>query len=56
MAARAQNFICQNCGAAFARWAGKCEACGEWNTLVEEGAEGPRRSSRKGRLFAVEAA
>ena len=36
MAARAQNFICQNCGAAFARWAGKCEACGEWNTLVVE--------------------
>ncbi len=55
MAARAQNFICQNCGAAFPRWAGKCEACGEWNTLVEEGAEGPRRASRKGRLFAVEA-
>ena len=44
MAARAQNFVCQNCGAAFARWAGNCEACGEWNTLVEEGAE--RRAAR----------
>jgi DNA repair protein RadA/Sms len=54
MAARAQNFICQNCGAAFARWAGKCEACGEWNTLVEETAEGPRRPMRKGRPFAIE--
>src|SRR5271156_60239 len=54
MAARAQNFVCQNCGAAAARWAGKCDACGEWNTLVEEGAEGPRRAPRKGRLFAVE--
>ncbi|HTZ01650.1 MAG TPA: DNA repair protein RadA [Xanthobacteraceae bacterium] len=54
MAARALNFICQNCGAAYARWSGKCEACGEWNTLVEEGAEGPRRSPRKGRQFAVE--
>src|ERR1700733_15130909 len=54
MAARAQSFVCQNCGAAFPRWAGKCEACGEWNTLVEEGAEGGRRASRKGRLFAVE--
>ena len=50
-----QNFVCQNCGAAYARWAGKCEACGEWNTLVEEGAAATtRRSSRKGRLFAVE--
>src|SRR5690348_5314831 len=54
MAARAQNFICQNCGAAFSRWAGKCEACGEWNTLVEESAEGPRRPMRKGRPFAIE--
>src|SRR5262245_27780036 len=52
--ARAQNFVCQNCGAASARWAGKCEACGEWNTLVEESAEGPRRPLRKGRPFAIE--
>ena len=60
MAARTQSFICQNCGAAFARWAGKCEACGEWNTLVEESADGPRgpggprRPPRKGRPFAIE--
>src|SRR5947207_2342284 len=54
MAARAQNFICQNCGAAFSRWAGKCDACGEWNSLVEESAEGPRRPLRKGRPFAIE--
>src|ERR1700745_132217 len=54
MAARTQSFICQNCGAAFMRWAGKCEACGEWNTLVEESAEGTRRPARKGRPFAVE--
>ena len=38
MVARAQNFVCQSCGAAAARWAGRCEACGAWNTLVEEGA------------------
>src|SRR5215470_8736210 len=54
MAARAQKFICQNCGATFARWAGKRDACGEWNTLVEESAEGPRRPMRKGRPFAIE--
>jgi DNA repair protein RadA/Sms len=29
-------FVCQNCGATANRWAGKCVACGEWNTLVEE--------------------
>ena len=34
------SFVCQNCGAASNRWQGKCEACGEWNTLVEETAGG----------------
>src|SRR5271155_5717759 len=54
MVARAQNFVCQNCGAASTRWAGRCEACGAWNTLVAEGAAGAARSSRKGRLFVIE--
>jgi DNA repair protein RadA/Sms len=54
MTARGQNFVCQSCGAAAARWAGRCEACGAWNTLVAEGAAAAARSSRKGRLFAVE--
>ena len=27
---------CQECGAAALRWAGRCPACGAWNTLVEE--------------------
>lgn len=27
---------CTECGAASARWAGRCGSCGEWNTLVEE--------------------
>ncbi len=35
--ARAQKtFVCQSCGAVSARWGGKCEACGGWNTIVEE--------------------
>jgi DNA repair protein RadA/Sms len=54
MAARAQNFVCQNCGASVARWAGRCEACGGWNTFVEESAAAPARALRKGRLFAIE--
>ena len=57
MARRDPSFICQNCGAAYARWQGKCEACGEWNTIVEEAAERPKmpgRAPRKGRLFAME--
>src|SRR5580700_4929262 len=53
MAARTQNYICQNCGAAYVRWSGRCDACGEWNTLVAEGAAAPSRP-RKGRLFVIE--
>ena len=33
------RYVCQACGAAFARWAGRCDACGEWNSLVEERVE-----------------
>jgi DNA repair protein RadA/Sms len=29
-------FRCTNCGAEHSRWAGRCDVCGEWNTLVEE--------------------
>jgi DNA repair protein RadA/Sms len=57
MSKRHLTFVCQNCGAAYGRWQGKCEACGDWNTLAEEGAErpmGPGRKPGKGRLFALE--
>ena len=30
------QFVCQSCGAVASRWAGKCVACGEWNSLLEE--------------------
>ncbi len=36
MAKAANDYICQSCGAASSRWAGRCPACGEWNTMVEE--------------------
>lgn len=58
MAKSAPSFVCQNCGAAYNRWQGKCEACGEWNTLVEEDASGAGptaiRPRRKGRKFNLE--
>jgi len=58
--ARAKStFVCQNCGAVSSRWQGKCDACGEWNSLVEEvtssgvGAGPGIRKSRKGRVVAL---
>ena len=29
-------FICQNCGASYPKWVGKCDNCEQWNTLVEQ--------------------
>jgi len=29
-------YICQQCGATTVQWKGRCTACGEWNTYVEE--------------------
>jgi DNA repair protein RadA/Sms len=36
MARPAALYVCQSCGSSHNRWAGKCEACGEWNSIVEE--------------------
>jgi len=36
MARPAVHFVCQECGAAHAKWAGRCDACGAWNSLAEE--------------------
>lgn len=52
-------FVCQACGATASRWAGKCVACSEWNTLVEETDAGPPPGSgitrqTKGRIVKLE--
>lgn len=36
MAKAKTSFICQSCGQSSPKWLGKCPACGEWNTFVEE--------------------
>ncbi len=30
------RYVCNNCGAEYGTWSGKCNSCGEWNTLAEE--------------------
>jgi DNA repair protein RadA/Sms len=58
MARREATFVCQNCGAAYGRWQGKCDSCGQWNTIADEhtgiSLQIPGRRPRKGRLFALE--
>ena len=45
MARAEARFVCQQCGTAHPKWAGRCDACGAWNSLVEEAA---RESAPKG--------
>jgi DNA repair protein RadA/Sms len=53
-------YTCQACGAISPKWAGKCEACGEWNTLQEDTARpvtpgalaAPTGKKSKGMTFA----
>ncbi len=54
MAKARARYVCAACGGVSAKWQGRCEACGEWNTLAEEAAAVPAglRTSG-GSLFAL---
>lgn len=59
MASPKIQFICQACGSSHPRWSGRCDNCGEWNTLVEEQpgtgvATGPGKPLKKGRVVPLE--
>lgn len=54
--AKAQ-FICQSCGNVTTKWQGKCEACGEWNTITEERVESAPKglgTKKKGNVIQFE--
>lgn len=56
MAKSRTSFVCQNCGTNYPKWTGKCENCGEWNTLVEQanetaGSSVVARSAASGKLL-----
>lgn len=51
MAKRSTSFVCQSCGAVTSKWMGRCESCGEWNSIQEERADsgiggGPGQATR----------
>jgi DNA repair protein RadA/Sms len=62
LARTAAQFICSACGSVFPKWAGKCEACGAWNTLEENaavkslpgGLKSSAASSKKIEFFGLE--
>ena len=45
MARARSHFVCQACGAIHAKWNGRCDDCGGWNTMIEEiSGDGPAAS------------
>ncbi|HCH34863.1 MAG: repair protein RadA protein [Candidatus Saccharibacteria bacterium GW2011_GWC2_48_9] len=59
MAKPKQQFVCQQCAATYSKWMGRCENCGEWNTLVEQapvqaGKSAVDRSSASGSVLAAQ--
>ncbi|HMN09891.1 MAG TPA: DNA repair protein RadA [Gemmatimonadaceae bacterium] len=42
-------YRCTECGAEHPKWAGRCDACGEWNTLAEEVAARPPKAASRSR-------
>ncbi|MDR1982272.1 MAG: DNA repair protein RadA [Holosporaceae bacterium] len=36
MSRNEKSFYCNECGAKYYKWLGKCEDCGQWNTIVED--------------------
>lgn len=48
MARPTSQYHCQSCGSIAAKWGGRCDSCGGWNTLVEEHIEAqPGKSGQK---------
>ena len=55
MAKSSPAFSCTACGAAHTKWAGRCDACGAWNSVVEEAplSAAPKSLGAKGRTIAL---
>lgn len=56
MAKARSKYICQHCGASYPKWTGKCENCGEWNSLVEQavqsaGSSAVARGAHSGKIL-----
>jgi len=58
LASRRASFVCAECGAATAKWSGRCDACGAWNSIAEEvplaaGPAGKTLGAARGRRTAL---
>ena len=49
------TFVCQNCSSRYSKWTGKCDDCGEWNSLVEQTSDARGGSMHEGRPLRAQA-
>ncbi len=56
MAKSSNQYVCQACGAVHSKWAGRCDACGEWNTIVEEATTVTPKGMKPGKSKGLEIA
>ncbi len=55
MSKQSATFTCTSCGVAHKKWQGRCEACGAWNSVIEEAplSAGPKALAGRGRTIAL---
>ena len=55
MSKSSASFTCSSCGASHRKWAGRCDACGAWNSIIEESplSSGPKALGAKGRTIVL---
>lgn len=49
-----KTFICQSCGSVFPKWSGKCDECGNWNTITEELTPSSLKNNQKLQVSEIE--
>ena len=56
MAKSTTRYVCSACGATSPKWSGKCDSCGEWNSMSEEASPSLSTPGKKilGRKVALE--
>ena len=56
MAKATSHYVCQECGAVSPKWAGRCDACGAWNSIVEEALNTTPKGMKPGKSKGLETA
>lgn len=56
MAKATSQYVCQSCGAVHGKWAGRCDACGAWNSVVEEAIHVTPKGMKPGKSKGLEVA